>query len=153
MTGDILGVTHNFKITFVKHLSWVSRSATQRLSILRKYQRLFNDRLLLDRCFWGFILPVSEQYCSAVWCSTTVRLDRVISSACFFKGVCQCVTFHIVDLLLQYAAPYCERLPVTRALSMLLYLCLSGLHQGLAYTRFLGLQSVHLCTYSLQNPH
>ena len=64
----ILGVTFDSKMTFEKHLRSVSRTASQRLGILRKSWRVFNDRSLLGRCFRGFVLPVL-QYCSAVWCS------------------------------------------------------------------------------------
>ena len=62
----ILGVTHDSKMTFEKHLWSVSRAASQRLGILRKSWLVFHDRLLLGRCFQGFVLPVL-QYCSAVW--------------------------------------------------------------------------------------
>ena len=62
----ILGVTFDSKMTFVKHLCSISRAASQRLGIFRKSWRVFNDRSLLGRCFWGFVLPVLE-YCSAVW--------------------------------------------------------------------------------------
>ena len=64
---DILGVTFDSNTTFEKHLCSVSRAAPQRLGILRKSWRVFNDRLLLGRCFRGFVLPVLE-YDSAVWC-------------------------------------------------------------------------------------
>ena len=65
----ILGVTFDSKMTFEKHFRSVSRyQASQRLGILRKSWRVFHDRLLLGRCFRGFVLPVLE-YCSAVWCS------------------------------------------------------------------------------------
>ena len=64
---DILGVTFDSKLTFEKHLCWVSRAASQRLGILRKSWRVLHDRLLIGRCFWGFVLPVLE-YCSAVRC-------------------------------------------------------------------------------------
>ena len=64
----ILGVTFDSKITFEKHFRLVTRAASQSLGILKKYWRAFNDRLLLGRCFRGFVLPVLE-YCSAVWCS------------------------------------------------------------------------------------
>ena len=64
----ILGVTFDSKMTFEKHLCSVSRAASQRLVILRKSCRVFHDRSLLGKCFWGFVLPVFE-YCSAVWCS------------------------------------------------------------------------------------
>ena len=61
----ILGVTFDSKMTFEKHLRSVSRAASQRLGILRKSWQVFHDRLLLRRCFSGFVLPVLE-YCSAV---------------------------------------------------------------------------------------
>ena len=69
---DILGVTFDSKLTFEKHLSSVSRAASQRLGILRKSLRVFHDRLLIGRCFWGFVFPVLE-YCSAVWCSAAIH--------------------------------------------------------------------------------
>ena len=61
---DILGVTFDSKLTFEKHLRSVSRAASQRLGILKKSWRVFHDKLLIGRCFWGFVLPVLE-YCSA----------------------------------------------------------------------------------------
>ena len=63
---DILGVTFDSRMTFEKHLRSVSRTASQRLGILRKSWLVFHDRLLLGRCFWGFVLTVLE-YCPAVW--------------------------------------------------------------------------------------
>ena len=90
----ILGVIFDSKMTFEKHLRSVSRAASQRLGILRKSWQVFHDRLLLERCFRGFVLPVLE-YCSAVWCSaadTHLRLlDRVVSGAIFFNWGCVCV--------------------------------------------------------------
>ena len=65
---DILGVKFDSKLTFEKHLRSVSRAASQRLGILRKSWPVFHDKLLIGRCFWGFVLPVLE-YCSAVRCS------------------------------------------------------------------------------------
>ena len=62
---DILRVTFDSKLTFEKHLRSVSRAASQRLGILRKSWRVFHDKLLIGRGFWGFVLPVLE-YCSAV---------------------------------------------------------------------------------------
>ena len=80
----ILGVTYDSKMTFEKHLRPVSRAASQRLGILSKSWQVFHDRLLLGRCFRGFVLPVLE-YCSAVWCyaaDTHLRLlDRIVSGA------------------------------------------------------------------------
>ena len=82
----ILGETFDSKMTFEKHLRSVSRAASQRLGILRKSWQVFHDRLLLGRCFSGYVLPVLE-YCSAVWCSaadTHLRLlDRVVSVPVF----------------------------------------------------------------------
>ena len=54
----ILGVTFDSKLTFEKHLRSVSRAASQRLGILRMSWKVFYDRLLLGRCFRGFVLPV-----------------------------------------------------------------------------------------------
>ena len=86
---DILRVTFDSKLTFEKHLRSVSRAASQRLGILRKSWRVFHDKLLIWRCFWGFVLPVLENY-SAVWCSAADThlklLDRVVSGACFIAG-------------------------------------------------------------------
>ena len=45
---------------------------------------MFHDRSLLERCIWGFVLPVLE-HCSAVWCSAAYThlklLDRAVSGA------------------------------------------------------------------------
>ena len=62
---DILGVTFDSKLTFEKHLRSVSRASSQRSGIWMKSWRVFHDRLVIGRCFWGFVLPVLE-YCSAV---------------------------------------------------------------------------------------
>ena len=129
----ILGVTFDSKMTVEKHLCSVSRAASQRLGILRKSWQVFHDRLLLGRCFRGFVLPVLE-YCCAVWCSATGThlrlLDRVASGASFLTGVCLSVTSHIVDLWQYYVC--CTRSGVTRCtLFMVLFLsrmCRLGLH-------------------------
>ena len=94
----LLGVTFDSKMTFEKHLRSVSRAASQRLGILRKFWQVFHDRLLLGICFRGFYLPVLE-YCSAVWRSaanTHLRLlDHVLSGASFLTGcVFQCNLAH-----------------------------------------------------------
>ena len=85
----ILGVTFDSKMTFENYLSSVSRTASQRLGILRKSWRVFHDRSLLGRCFRGFVLPVLE-YCSAVWYSAADThlklLDRAVSGARFLTG-------------------------------------------------------------------
>ena len=95
---DILGVIFNSKMPFEKHLRSDSRAASQRLGILTKPWRVFQDRLLLGRRFRGFILPVLE-YCSAVWCSAVDThlklLDRSVSDARFLTGgVFECDIVH-----------------------------------------------------------
>ena len=101
------------------------RAASQRLGILRKSWRVFHDRLLIGRCFWGFVLPVLE-YCSAVWClaaDTHLKLlDRVVSGACFLAGgVFNCNLSHrrsVAVLCMLYKIrcnpmrPLCGALPV-----------------------------------------
>ena len=90
----IFGVTFDSKMTFEKHLRSVSRAPSQRLGILSQSWQVFYDRLLLERCFWGFLLPVLE-YCSAGWCSAADThlklLDNVVSGASFFNWGCVCV--------------------------------------------------------------
>ena len=85
----ILGVTFDSKMTFEKHLRPVSRTASQRLSILRKSWRVFHYRSLLWRCFRGFVLPVLE-YCYAFWYSAADALlkllDRAVGGARFLTG-------------------------------------------------------------------
>ena len=71
---------------------------TSLLRILRKSWRVFHDRALLGRCFWGFVLPVLW-YCSAVWFSTADThlklLDRAVSGARFLTGgVFECDISH-----------------------------------------------------------
>ena len=94
----ILWVTLDSKMTFEKHLRSVSISASQRLGILRKSWRVFHDRLLLGRCFRGFVQPVLE-CCSEVWRSAADThlklLDRAVSGARFLTGgVFECDIAH-----------------------------------------------------------
>ena len=94
----ILGLTFDDKLFFEKHIHLVSRASSQRLAILSKSWRVFHDRSHLERCFRGFVLPVSE-YCSAVWCSAADThlklLDRAVSSARFLTGgVFECDIAH-----------------------------------------------------------
>ena len=87
---NILGVTFDSRLTFEIHLRSVSRAASQKPGILKKSWRVFHDRLLLERCFRGFVLPILE-YCSVVWCSAADShlklLDRVVNGACLLTGV------------------------------------------------------------------
>ena len=55
---------------------------------LRKSGQAFHDKLLLGRCFRGFVLSVLE-YCTAVWCSAAAHLKllyRAVSEARFLTG-------------------------------------------------------------------
>ena len=52
---------------FYEHLRSVSRAAFRMLGILRKSWQVFNDRLLLERYFWGFDLLVLES-CTLLQC-------------------------------------------------------------------------------------
>ena len=94
----ILGVPFDSKMIFGRHLRSVSRSASQKLGILRKSWRVFQDRSLLERCFRGFVVLVVE-YCSAVWFSsadTYFKLqDLAVSGARFLTGgVFKCDIVH-----------------------------------------------------------
>ena len=118
-------MTFDSKLTFEKHLGSVSRAASQRLGILSKSWRVFHDKLLIGRCFWGFVLSVLEYY-SAVWCSAANThlklLDCVVSGACFLVGgVLKCDLSHrrsVAVLCMLYKIgfnpkhPLCGALPV-----------------------------------------
>ena len=122
---DILRVTFDSKLVFEKHLRSVSMAASQRLGILGKSWRVFHDRLLIGRCFWGFVLLVFK-YFSVLWCSAADThlklLDRVVSGACFFAGgVLNCNLSHrrpVAVLCMLYKIrsnpmhPLCGALPV-----------------------------------------
>ena len=56
----VLGVTFDSKMTFEKYLRSLSRVSSQQLGILRKSWQVFHNRLLLGRCFKGFVLPALE---------------------------------------------------------------------------------------------
>ena len=74
---DILGVTFDSKMTFEKHLRSVFRAASQRLGILRKSCRVFNDRLPLLRCFRSFVL--------AFW-STGAVYSKLLADAVTYES-------------------------------------------------------------------
>ena len=79
-------LTFNSKLTFEKNLRLGSKAAYQRFGILGRPWRVFNDKILLERCFRGLVRPVLE-YCSSVWCPAAnthlKQLDRVVSDAKF----------------------------------------------------------------------
>ena len=129
----IFGVTFDSKMTFEQHLRSVSRAASQLLGVLRKSWQVHHDRLLLGRCFRGFVLPVLE-YCSAVWCSaadTHLRLlDSEVSGASFLTGgVFECDLAHrrSVAVLCMLYKIKCTRCTLFMVL-LLCRMCLCGLH-------------------------
>ena len=66
--------------------------------MLRKYFRVFHDRLLPGRCFPEIVLPVLE-YCSAVWCSSAnahLKLLDCVVGVPFFN----CIWVHFSVTLL-----------------------------------------------------
>ena len=82
----ILGVLFDQKFTFESHLRATSSMIAQKLGLLRKSLRIFNDQSILRKCFYSFILPCFE-YCSPVWSSAADShlrlLDRNLN-ACRF---------------------------------------------------------------------
>ena len=133
-----------FKMTFEKHILLVSRSASQRLSILRKSWRVFHDRTLLERCFRGFVLPVLE-YCSAVWCSAANTylklLDRAVSGARFLTGSVFYIAHH------RYVAVLCMLYKIMCNPMHLLNDDLPGPYVPVRVTR--GALVAHRYTYAL----
>ena len=115
-----------------------------------KSWRVFHDKLLMGRCFWGFVLPVLE-YCSAVWCSAADThlklLDRVVSGACFIAGgVLNCDFSHrrsVAVLCMLYRSGVTEAPTLWRSTCAL---CASP-----GYTRCFDRTSVYFCASSLQN--
>ena len=93
----ILGVTFDSKMTFEKHLHSVSQAAAQRLGVLRKSLRVFDDRTLLVSCFCGFVLLI---WCTVLLvvhgCRYTFKLlYRAVSGAWFLTaGAFECDIAH-----------------------------------------------------------
>ena len=99
---NILRMTFESKLTFEKYLCSVSRAASQRLGILRKSRRVFNDKPLLERSFWdlsyqfykGGLASRADQRVSR-WFGHVERMDEyriarrvwmVEASRCFVRG-------------------------------------------------------------------
>ncbi|WP_435316584.1 hypothetical protein, partial [Klebsiella pneumoniae] len=61
-------VTLDSKLTFEDHIRSVASSLAQKIGLLRKSFRIFNDQSVLKNCFNSFILPCFE-YCAPVWAS------------------------------------------------------------------------------------
>ena len=89
ITGDsfkILGVLFDHKFTFEAHLRAISSQIAQKLGLLRKSFRIFNDQSILRKCFYSFILPCFE-YCAPVWRSAADSHLRLLDknlNACKF---------------------------------------------------------------------
>ena len=118
---------------------------------MRKSWRLFHDRSLFWRCFWGFVLQVLE-YFSAVWRSSADAhlelLHRAVSGAWFLPGgVFGCDIAHrrSVAVLCMLNKIRCNPMhPLNGALP--------GRHVQVRVTRGALVEtSVHLCASSLQN--
>ena len=147
----ILWMSFDSKMTFEKHLRSFSIAASERLGILRKSWRVFDDRSLLGRCFRVFVLPVLEN-CSAVWCSAADThlklLDRAVSDARFLTGsVFEC-TLLIVDPRQSFVC-FIRSGVKSDAPSQLC--STSTVCASASYTQCSGHTSVHSCTASLQN--
>jgi hypothetical protein len=94
----ILGVCFDSRLMFGAHVRSVAATAAQKLGIMRKARRLFDDQALAVRCFWTYILPFLE-YCSPVWGSTAQShlclLDRIVrGAAALTAGGVQCDLNH-----------------------------------------------------------
>ena len=123
-----------------------------RLGVLRMSWKIFHDRLLLGRCFRGFVLPVLG-YCSAVWCSAAdthlKQLDLVVSGARLLLGVCSSVTMHVVDLWQCYIIMMYKIRCNQIAPSLWCSSC--SVCAGASYTLRCDRSSVHLGASLLQN--
>ena len=76
----LLGVTLDSKLTFESHIRNMSVGISQKLGILRKSRKIYEDDVILRRCFFSFILPHFE-YCSAVWSSAADSHIRLLERA------------------------------------------------------------------------
>ena len=84
---------------------WLAKQLLK-VGILRKSWQVVNDRILLERCSCGFVLPILK-YCSAVWClvaNTNLKLlDRIVSSASILAGgVFKCTIAHHWSMAVLY---------------------------------------------------
>ena len=82
----LLGVTLDPKLTYECHLRNVTTKVAQKIGILRKAWRIYQDDDLIKKCFYAFIFPYFE-YCSAVWMSAAPThlnmIQRLFTSAKF----------------------------------------------------------------------
>ena len=87
MSFKILGILFDSKFTFEQHLRSVSSSVSQKIGLLRKSFKIFEDPSIVKKCFNSFILPCLE-YCSPAWSSAADShiklLDRHVRSCQFW---------------------------------------------------------------------
>ena len=112
----ILRVTFEYKMTDEKHLRSVSRAASQRIGILMKSWRVFQDRSLLVKLFRGFVLlvfgvlfrSVGVAQLPAVGCSAADThlklLDRAVRGAWFLTGceIANCRSVAVLCMLYKF---------------------------------------------------
>lgn len=87
MSFKILGIIFDSKFTFEQHLRSVSSSVSQKIGLLRKSFKIFEDPSIVRKCFNSFILPCLE-YCAPAWSSAADShlklLDRHVRSCQFW---------------------------------------------------------------------
>ena len=83
---DLLVLIFDSKIPSVaKHLRSVSRETFQRLASLKNSWRVFYDRLLLGRCFRGFVLPVLKY---VLQCDARLPIHTLNYWTVYIRGAC-----------------------------------------------------------------
>lgn len=81
---DILGVRLDKALSFESHIRNLVSTASQRLGLIRKSFRVFEDNSVSASCLRAFVLPLLE-YCAPVWSSAAAThvalVDKVFQSA------------------------------------------------------------------------
>ena len=81
---SILGVKLDKTLSFESHVRDLVSTASQRLGLLRKSFKVFEDNSVSASCLRAFVLPLLE-YCAPVWSSAAAThlslVDRVFKSA------------------------------------------------------------------------
>ena len=82
-TIKLLGVIFDSKLTFESHIRNMASAIAQKIGILRKCRRIYEDDSIVKHSFFSFILPHFE-YCAPVWSSAaeTHRPIRLVNR-CF----------------------------------------------------------------------
>ena len=93
----ILGVTLDCILLFDTHLRTIAASASQKIGILRRSWRIFQDCELLKKCAKCFVVRLLE-FCSPVWMAAANchlnLLDRVMRQCSFMLGDTLSVSLH-----------------------------------------------------------